>query len=456
MISIVNIGIFLVIVIVVVISINLSSHKVKPELDQTNTTSVNTQQRNVKQELDTNIIQTTTNIQQRNVKQELDTNIIQTTTNIQQRNIKPELDTNIIQTTSVNISKPPRAKNPNILFDESSFERFFYTTDYTYGFQGDNMGDIMVRRNKTPQRLDQRYIDALKIAARRWNNLIKYSNEMIDFIQNIPNRDTWSGIELVGVGIKSTQIVGVTDRYADAMSFEITDFNTNGIHIMSMNRTLNLKMILTIYEYNLINTLNNDPLHISNVFTHELGHVLGMPIWPTSIPNDISFYYNANNGRTFYSNTNLPLTSNEYNKLQRDAINNYNDWKGTSIPNNIELSLIPLNLTCTDLTCNNLPREYFSNNHWTSDTITSNGNTYFGLVNEIMCPVYRYLNISTHPYLISKLTIKQLIEIYTHNNGTNIYNYVEISPDNSEVSYSLPVESTIGTTKVMKIVFYNR
>ena len=293
----------------------------------------------------------------------------------------------------------------------------------------DNL-NILGRTNPSvtpPKKLDQLYIDALNYAAMRWNKLIKFSDDMIDFINTIT--DTWSGIELVGVGIITTPDTGITStpdqRYASAISFETTTININeGMLEQSMNnRTLNLKMILNIYEHTIFSVFKDNLItHISNVFTHELGHVLGMPIWQTSIPTDISFYYTNNNNKEYYSKTNLPKTSIAYNELQ----------------NNQNLPLIALDA---------------STNHWANDTrIDSNNNTYLGFFNEMMGPYYQLSMANKYGYLISKLTIKQLIEIYTNNNNKNIYNYVEIVPDNSEVINWVKATSTINGVSTIKIL----
>ncbi len=346
------------------------------------------------------------------------------TEEIIQPNVTEETTQPIITKTVYDVNKttPKKTKiaNQNILFNRSSFEREFYTDNYNYGYKNDNLNILGREVSPPPKKLDQLYIDALNNAATRWNNLIKFSNDMIDFIDTI--NDTWSGIEIVGVQI----VTEPNPAYATALSFETSTININeGMQEQSMNnRTLNLKMILTIYEDTLITVFKKNLDHVSNIFTHEFGHALGMPIWQTSIPNDISFYYTKNNERLYYSITNLPKTSFAYNELQ----------------NNVNLPLIALDS---------------KNYHWANDTTTdSDNNKYLGFVNEVMCPGYQLDIAVDYKYFISKLTIKQLIEIYTNNNNNKIYNYVEIIPDNSEVKNWRVITSTrrlsgISTQKIL-------
>jgi hypothetical protein len=320
--------------------------------------------------------------------------------------------------------------NANILFNISSFSNLFdlYDTGYSY-FEGMGPDSIAYKQ------LDQKYITALTNAANRWNKYIRYTPEMNQFInellfENDWGENAWKGIELFRCKVFKNKNVSRPTILAEASAYRYK------------STSLNLSCYIGIYQAR-INELNITNINtLTDIFTHELGHVLGMPCFYSTIdglnlrednvvgvqllPNSIY----DNNFRSY-------VYQDKYFKNTIDAYNSYQPVKAVVTDYWGDIIGPFLNVTGNK----NIP---FFSSHWLENPIfysylndSGVGNyinfIHYGLPIEMMSPKIEVGTSARRP-LISKITINLLTEIYTVWKGKKYYNYYEIKKGSSEVT----------------------
>lgn len=309
--------------------------------------------------------------------------------------------------------------NANILFNIESFSKLFDLDGSGNSYDNNEGADVLGYR-----RIDSIYIQALTNAANRWNTYIKYTPEMNSLIYNTVkgyNGNIWKGIELDNCQYINTN--PNTLASAAAYTFEGT--------------TINFKFLLKI---NNISIQNYNMNILTDLFTHELGHVLGMPCWTVLDGNgdevlplsELSERLNTKiyNGTLTYFDPNYSEELVTIN-IFPNAVQAYNSY-GAYIVSTKNRILSPNNLIPLD---NNHEDSLQNYKHWSDTAIidtTSHPDydfIYCGLPNEILNP---YIS-ETDRSLISKISIKELIDIYTVSAGSKIFNYIEINNNASEV-----------------------
>lgn len=337
---------------------------------------------------------------------------------------------------NINIQKNNKFNpNANILFDISSFSKLFdlYDTGYSYF---EDMGPDSIAYKQ----LDQKYIIALTNAANRWNKYIRYTpemNKLIDeiLLENDLGENAWKGIELWQCKVFKTKDNSRPTILAEAKAY-------------TYKRTsINLTCYIGIYEARL-NELNVTSINtLTDIFTHELGHVLGLPCFKSTIdglnwledgvdglevlPNSI---YNPKIGYAYQD---------KYFKNTIDAYNSYQPFKTVETNYWGDIIIGPI----LDVTGNKIIPLYGSS-HWLEKNIgyriykqpisvneigTYINYVYYGLPTEMMCPVLQ-IGLTAKRLLISKITINLFTEIYTMWKGKKYYNYYEINKGSSEVT----------------------
>jgi hypothetical protein len=310
--------------------------------------------------------------------------------------------------------------NANILFDISTFSRRFDLDGSGNFYDGDGLGPDYLGHRK----IDENYITALTNAANRWNTYIRYTPQMNNLIYNRVKKEIngkiWKGLELYTCRYKD---VG-TDTLASAAAYTFNGTSMNFMFILTINN-------IVIQNYNM-NTL-------TDLFTHELGHVLGMPCWTVLdgtgeevLP--LSSFVTRLNTKCYFGNlTGITPVPGEFLKFPvfPNAIKAFNKYGAFKVISKEKLlsanNTIPLHNKHSNPTSNY--------KHWSDEAIIDSTSSpdyhfiYCGLPNEILNP---YVSEFVRT-IISLITIKLLTDIYTLSGETKVYNYTEINPDASEV-----------------------
>lgn len=335
--------------------------------------------------------------------------------------------------TVLNTVKPNKPKteesfnaNANMLFDISSFSRRFSLDDNLDSsgnfYEFDEGPDSLYYKQ-----LNQKYITALTNAANRWNTYIRYTPQMNSLIYNRVKKEIngkiWKGLELYTCRYKD---VG-TDTLASAAAYTFNGTSMNFMFILTINN-------IVIQNYDM-NTL-------TDLFTHELGHVLGMPCWTVLdgtgeevLP--LSEFVDGVNSKCYIGAltglTGLDADQGEFFTFPvfPNAIKAFNKYGAFKVISKKKLlsanNIIPLH--------NKHSNPIHNYKHWSDEAIIDSTSSqdyhfiYCGLPNEILNPYVSEFVRS----IISLITIKLLTDIYTLSGETKVYNYTEINPDASEV-----------------------
>jgi hypothetical protein len=283
---------------------------------------------------------------------------------------------------------PNPAPNQDILFNISTFSNLF---DY------DGTG---------AKKLPTKYLNGLISAANRWNTYIKFNRDTINLIRNISTNNNWNGIEL-------TNVTYITSTYEAAVRTSVINYTT-----------LNISFTLDINN-NAIGSLNDSEL--SDVFTHELGHVLGFINWPSRVDG-------KENGEIllpkFVPNIAFQLdplcTINPPYKNMNIGYNNYwgtIDYLNSKVDN---ATTTPIILDSNGLHLTG----YFNSIEPPPQPSTRNGKYLKrGFANEIMVRQFTTGN----KYYISQVSLGYLLDLFTNWRGSKYFNYI-LKNANSEAN----------------------
>ena len=307
----------------------------------------------------------------------------------------------------------------NTLFDVSSFSKRFDL--YGAGFESSSSKD------KKYSKLDQKYIDALTNAANRWNSFIKFRPETFNYIQGSVFWKMWYGIELYKAVIQNNS--------------NITYIAETTPEVIKVNTTLAYRFGIKI---NYFHTEKYNSTQLLDIFTHELGHALGMPCF-TSLKNGsgkelLPFLFenpDINNLKCYAGNlcpNDIPpeIGSKEYDRFPK-AVKAYNEFEGRKSkpqPKNLKAASSVNNLIPLFTGKNGRSSHWCETPVYTIENSVSGNFIYRGFDNEIMVPSYD----GSKRLLISKITIGELLDMYTSLNNTKYYNYFEINEGSSEVT----------------------
>lgn len=295
---------------------------------------------------------------------------------------------------------PPKKEETIKLFNTLSFSRRFLVN-----------GNGSIDNEGTG--LDLKYQIALTIAAKRWEVFLQFTPEMIKEIKDeykkmyILNKNSdWNGIELMNYKFISD------NAYASIQSSTGTIIGTSLKYGFGLSVNKNLMDPLTDEQK-------------SHVLAHELGHVLGITG---------AFGGVFNNGVELFPKIQSPALFNpRYSYLHKDTFFKvWGEYNTYIADRNIRLtgvSVDPYVPLSDDL------------KHWRRDVIqripinqSNPTTTYPPIYNELMGNGYNPEVDNTLKYLISKMSISFLTELYSIRNGVKVYNYTEVKPGTSEVT----------------------
>lgn len=319
-----------------------------------------------------------------------------------------------IQAAAPTPAPTPAKTNTGILFDLSSFNRSF-----------DVDGNGLVWQNPPgfigppPPRLSEysdglyregTYYKALLRAATRWAHFLSFTPEMVAVIrQTKPN---WNGIEL--------NKFLISKNYPDPLGSG-TIIASCETEILTTNTSLNSGFYLMLND---TFTKTYTTYQLFHLFTHELGHALGMPC-PTVTDGSKELLPKiiTSRERHFYNQKEFPTAYNAYGKTY-----------GGVFRRNTEKLLASLSL-------NWIPVDNQFGHHWSPDAfiydlalndpepekIDPRYVVFRGILNDVMVPTFSDYR------LISEISLGELCDIYTKINGADIYNY-QRNTENSEVT----------------------
>jgi hypothetical protein len=262
------------------------------------------------------------------------------------------------------------------------------------------------------------YKSYLDQAADRWAQFVKIDSTIVDHIKNTP-----SSTEPVWDGIKIASQDSVDFAYGPG-NFAITINNNPSdnyiascgpIEVMEPNRFSGDLSIIPLNFIVQINDHYSDPSNPSkltsqewvNVFTHELGHALGIGV----------FWNPANRGDP---DANPPIPADPYpvwSALSNPVgsfLNGYLDKDGNQRSFNVlQNAQKAYNEIVGDLSLTKIPLETSANalsrdSHWNDQPSTDNGNNYPGLFDEIM------VSTNVPNMAISRLSIKTLVDFRSY------------------------------------------
>lgn len=305
--------------------------------------------------------------------------------------------------------------NTNTLFNISTFDKNFMINGNGWPEGSPESGNPIGPGYFFP--LPDKLKNALINAVNRWSRFLKFQKNTIDYIKI--DKPNWKGIELLKC------------RY-------LTEFESGSAsceQVLYENTTLNHGFYLSIKKP-VLDNLNITQL--STIITHELGHVLGMPCFPSYTDGNksntqllplVETETYLGKEATYYTSDIFPDTIIAYAKYTKHTPI-FSRFLGSN-----PIRRIPLERDGDVIT---------KNAHWEDTTFyDASGTLYRGFKNELMVGTWNSGIDSSSKYLISSVTIGTLLTLYTNFDYTEYYNYEEINPGSSEVtSYDDIVDET--------------
>jgi len=314
-----------------------------------------------------------------------------------------------------------------ILFDLDSI------TKQLFNFRGD--GNPYLPSAIGPiEPIPDKHLNGIVRAVKRWSKYLAFKPETVNKLREIFRTNLWNGLRLVN------------------FKFIHNEDNTSIMEcrpLIRKNTCFNYGYKLTIntfYTEKKGDSYTEDQLF--HLYTHELGHALGMPMFTPNLKN-------GTGEAVLETNHNLILNAEFYPQyifiavgpngvIEEDgflhAVGAYVGYGGIKTAKGFTT------------TTNEVPLEINKNNHWNTYTFIDKppdayNKMYRGIHNEIMSAGWSAHIDSTSQYLISKLTIGLLIDIFTSWDNIKYFNYYELTPDSSEVT---DTSSGIGDTIVFE------
>jgi len=295
------------------------------------------------------------------------------------------------------ISATPATPAVNdILFNISTFSNLFNYDD-----------------SGTPKKLPSKYINGLISAVNRWNQFIKFNQDTINLIRTISintQYKNWNGIELKNV------------TYIDNPSLGASVITT-----LVAYTTLNVSFTLQINNNTMSTTADST---ISDIFTHELGHVLGFSRWPSHVdgkPDGANVLQLVTNVKFHFD----PLCT--IDPPYKNMNKGYNNYWGTIdyLNRKVEAQTTPI-INNSDGTHFG---GYFISKEPPPDPTSDKGGKYLkrGIGNDVMVPQFSQYN----KYYISQVSLGYLLDLFTNWKGRNYFNYT-VKNANSEANPAVP------------------
>jgi hypothetical protein len=329
---------------------------------------------------------------------------------------------------------PPPTPTPvtsrPILFDLDTI------TKRSFNFRGDG-SPYLIGSNGPHEPIPDRYLNGMVRAVKRWSRFLAFNSSTANMIRNVWKTRWWNGLSLVNFKIIPVKNVNYIMK-CETICHPNTCFN---------------------YGYKLtVNTLFTEEKGASytedqlfHVFTHELGHALGMPVF---IPNK----KNGTGDYILESVRDSVMKINVYPEYHleldpeatdpRRPFKTVDDFKNATAAyakyNGIKMGDVQTNPKLL-VTAKLIPLEKDICNHWNTNKnikkvdLNSDGTrymeiTYCGVHNDLMVPEWTKHIDMTSQYLISGITLGVLLDMYSEWGGTKFFNYYELNKGANEVT----------------------
>jgi hypothetical protein len=330
---------------------------------------------------------------------------------------------------------PPIPPTPApILFDLDSI------TKRSFNFRGDG-SPYLIGSNGPPgphEPIPDRYLNGMVRAVKRWSRFLAFNSSTANTIRNVWKTRWWNGLTLANLKIIPVEKVNYIMK-CEAICHTNTCFN---------------------YGYKLtVNTLFTEKKgdsyteeHLFHVFTHELGHALGMPVFIPNKKNGTGYDYILESIRDPIMKINVyPEYHLELDPESTDPRRPYkrvDDFKNATAAyakyNGIKMGDAQTNPKLL-ATVKLIPLEEDKCNHWNTEKhlkkvdLNPDGTrfmniTYCGVHNDLMVPNWSKDIDLKSKYLISGITIGVLLDMYSEWGGIKFFNYYELNKGANEVT----------------------
>jgi len=362
--------------------------------------------------------------------------------------LPPTSNISSIGTSTLNLTPPPPPTIPADVIAAIQTAKFYPTplpstilfdldsiTKQNFRFHGD--GNPYLPSAIGPfETIPDKYINGIVRAVKRWSKFIAFYDDTVAMVCQIFKTTSWNGLRLVNFKL-SYEKDGTFIMRCTPIVYKNTCFNYG--YKLEIN---------TFYTTEKWGTLSESQLF--HIFTHELGHALGMPMFIPNLKNGtdeavLEQNYDPGIGTDIYKII-IPETS---TYAFPNAVNAYVHYGGAvytpppDFPDIFEPQLYEVLSNNYKILPLIIPLECKNGNHWNSNTIErkmpENIRTkikYRGVYNDLMVPLWNPNIDNTSQYLITRITIGELTDIFTSWNGNKFYNYYELTPGASEVTGS--------------------
>jgi hypothetical protein len=322
-----------------------------------------------------------------------------------------------IETAKNPLTTPTPTSSP-ILFDLDSI------TKQLFNFRGD--GNPYLPNAIGPHEpIPDKYLNGMVRAVKRWSKFLAFKPETANKIREIFGTKLWNGLKLCNFKFVYVEVSTVIMQCTP---------------LIKKNTCFNFGYALTVNTFYTEKKWGLSETQLFHLYTHELGHALGMPMFTPNLKN-------GTGEAVLKTIRNLMLNTEFYPQY----IEKVNDDVGSGGPIYTQedgfLNAVGAYMGYGGITTAKggitttweVPLEIDKYSHWSIYTFTEThhkpyNNKYRGVHNEIMSSGWDRHVDSTSQYLISRLTIGLLIDIFTNWDDIKYYNYYELTPDSSEVT----------------------